>query len=153
MWKAWIPVIVKYIRKKSWTCAASGLSYVNNRPGINHTPALLNANLTTLIQNWRTAAPRVDLFLVSPADTGDGATPMAYYDQETMKVAVAQQTAYLSLYQMMQPYADNKARHTMTPDSGANDPVTGDAADNGRHLTDIGTAVGARKIFKFLRVE
>ncbi len=127
------------------------LCLTNDRSG-NVVPSVTAANLSILVDRCRAAVPLADILLISDAATGDSATyGMDAYDQVVRDLAVRKSTAFLSGYELMNPYTSNKSRHLLTPDTGGADSVTGDIADNGRHLTDIGAQLLASAMYKLLR--
>lgn len=127
---------------------------LTNDKSNNVVPATSAANLSILIDRIRAAAPYADILLVTDGETGDSTTyTMAAYDSAVRDLAVRKGVSFFSGYDLMNPYAANAARHLITPVSGAADSLTGEVADNGRHLTDLGAQYFASALYRMLKAD
>ena len=127
-----------------WMQQLSGLApdltiieFATNEMSANVTPAVYAANIQTIIERARGAAPDTCVLLVSPADNGltGKAHTMAEYRDALRDLAVAQGCAWLDLYEIVGPYSAANARS-----------LYGDTA----HINAAGGQLLARELYERL---
>ena len=97
-------------------------------------PASYQANILSLVQRARAAAPNADIVLVSPADTGTARTYTIWdYATKLESLALQNRLSYLDVYRYFGPYALSNARGLMYNTTHVNAP-------GGRLIADLATS-------------